>query len=182
MPALHIQPPRGHCVKGPASSPTIGPEAGGRAVTKDPLKSCPSKLRTFGGGCVQMVRGGWLGVECGQWPERSQEAGRGSFTVDICEHRLLIYTERVSLFVAGVHQDRMTAFINLSFLKIWAFWNSPVLNPSFFQKELSYFSRPRYITYLQILHEAQCNSYLSNTTKNEALCLRLWTLQEVPKE
>lgn len=54
------------------------------------------------------------------------------------------------------------------------FENSSVLSPSYFWKELTYFSKMRRITHLQISHGTRRNSYLSNAIKNKVVlcCMR----------
>jgi hypothetical protein len=49
------------------------------------------------------------------------------------------------------------------FLKTHRFW-APL-----FLWRVAFFSNPRQTTHCQNSHETQCNSYLSNATKNEAL-------------
>jgi hypothetical protein len=87
-----------------------------------------------------------------------------------------------SLFYAGWEKKngkRCGVWWILEFLK-----NSLVLNPNFLCKGLLYFPTPRWTTYLQISHEARCNSYLSDDTKNELFpCfVRLVILCKAQKE
>jgi hypothetical protein len=73
------------------------------------------------------------------------------------------------LFAGEECQGRVGAgsFGNLSLFKLIGF------EPQFFCKELSYFSGPRLLTHLQILHGTQYNFYLSNDTKKNPLLCRM---------
>lgn len=97
--------------------------------------------------------------------ERSVEGIR-ALTVDLCEYchgsirTLTMGIDSESLFLCENHQVGVVA----DFWK-YGFKNSSVLNPTFFCIVLSYFSKLRWITRLQIAHAAKCRLYLSSDAR-----------------
>jgi hypothetical protein len=67
---------------------------------------------------------------------------------------------------------------NLTFKKTQRFWA-----PNFFVKNWPCFSKPKWITHLQISHEVWCTLSLSSATKNKVLLcyMRPWALQQALK-